>query len=1239
MANSTDMTIRVLHVDDDSSFLHISKLMLKTLNDGLIIDGVSSVDEAFRKFSENQYDVIVSDFDMPTKNGLDFLKELKEKKVDIPFILFTGKGREEIAIEALNLGAAGYINKQGLPETVYGELVHCIKNTYKLMEAKIELQLSEEKYSALYKNSPDAITITGLKDGKIIEVNNSALHFFGFSESEIIGKTTIELDTWESATERNRFIALILQNGSIKNVEFRLRKKDKSIVIASMSASIITINNETCIHSTFRDVTEQTKDKALVQESETKFRKTFETTPDAIYLINQKDGTIIEVNDRLTELFGYSKEELIGKKTIDFNIWANLHEMEEVKRDLYTNGVVRNREVLWRKKDGTLFPSLLSVSLVQLNTEAFTVGIIKDITEIKKTEEELIKRQTTLDALLSSANSPMFMVDTKYCYLTFNSVHATVMKTLYGADIKVGKNLLDYMTNSVDREIAKRNIDKALSGEFLEDGKETGDPKLQRSHYLVRHYPVKKDGEVVAVSIIAMQIPKDKTNTFEIEKQTIASNTAEQEFSKLLSTMKEGVCIHQVIYNTKGQAINYRILSANNAFENMTGIKEESARGKLATELYGTPEAPYLDIYSKVAETGVTTSFDTFFPPLSKYFQISVFSPKKNQFATVFQDITEQKQIQNALKKSEAQYRLLAEKTTDVIWTMNLDGHFTYVSPSVEKLGYTPQEVMNQTIAEALTPQSAKIALDALQRFSATGVIPNGFFELEQICKDGSTVWTEVNISIIQSNQGEPPTILGVSRNITERKKNEEKLHRSELILENSSDSIITTDLLGKITSWNKGAEEIFGYTASEMIGQHITKIVKAEEKNQVAPKQLDEIRKGKNFAKRWEGLRKDGSAVWLLLTTKIIKNDKNQPVGMVGFGKDVTDYKKVQDELELSSSLINLVNDSIHVLDMKGNLLYFNEATYKNRGYSLEEMSAMKIHDLDAPESAALIESRMEQLAKMGYAVFESVDLCKDGTRVPVEVHARIIGEGDNQLILSIVRDIGERKTAELELRKSKEQTELVKEKLRVLGSLTRHDVGNKLSIAKSNLFLLKKVLKGNPQTSVVEYINAVERALTESDKIFEFSKFYEKIGAEQPTIIDIGKQFDEAIKLRAQSNIRIINQVHGKSVLADSMLKHLFYNLLDNSIKHGKTVDKIKLFTEQFENQLIITYEDNGVGIPLENKTKIFSEGFTTGGTGLGLKLVKRMVEVYGWTITEEGEPGKGAKFVITIPNAKIH
>ena len=121
--------------------------------------------------------------------------------------------------------------------------------------------------------------------------------------------------------------------------------------------------------------------------------------------------------------------------------------------------------------------------------------------------------------------------------------------------------------------------------------------------------------------------------------------------------------------------------------------------------------------------------------------------------------------------------------------------------------------------------------------------------------------------------------------------------------------------------------------------------------------------------------------------------------------------------------------------------------------------------------------------------------------------------------------------------------------------------------------------------------------------------------------------------------SNVIVINESHELTVVADSLLRQIFYNLIYNSLKHGKKVTRIRLHYTKKGKQTKLFCEDDGIGVPTKNKLKIFSEGFTTDdGTGLGLPIIKKMMEVYKWSIHETGTPSKGARFEITIePEAK--
>jgi signal transduction histidine kinase len=149
--------------------------------------------------------------------------------------------------------------------------------------------------------------------------------------------------------------------------------------------------------------------------------------------------------------------------------------------------------------------------------------------------------------------------------------------------------------------------------------------------------------------------------------------------------------------------------------------------------------------------------------------------------------------------------------------------------------------------------------------------------------------------------------------------------------------------------------------------------------------------------------------------------------------------------------------------------------------------------------------------------------------------------------------------------------------------------------------------------------------------------ARIYEKLGTEQLVNIDVGEAVDGAVSLfSGLKGVKIVNKCDGLTVLSDSLLNQLFYNLIDNSLKYGEKIQQIKIqYTTLDADQLELVYEDDGVGIPDNMRSNLFKEGVTSGkGTGYGLFMIKRICEVYGWTIQETGKQGSGAKFTMSIP-----
>jgi PAS domain S-box-containing protein len=185
----TECFLRVLHVDDDDSFLNVSKQILE-MNGKIKVETASNVYEAFEKLKQFHYDVVVSDYEMPGKNGLQFLEELKKTAKSPPFILFTGRGREEVAVKALNLGAFRYLNKNGDPEAVYMELASCIQQAADSIKAQKLAEQSEARFRAIFEASRDAIIVLD-DEGRITNLNEAALQMFRCSRV-VVGQVFFE---------------------------------------------------------------------------------------------------------------------------------------------------------------------------------------------------------------------------------------------------------------------------------------------------------------------------------------------------------------------------------------------------------------------------------------------------------------------------------------------------------------------------------------------------------------------------------------------------------------------------------------------------------------------------------------------------------------------------------------------------------------------------------------------------------------------------------------------------------------------------------------------------------------------------------------------------------------------------------------------------------------------------------------------------------------------------------------
>ena len=275
--------------------------------------------------------------------------------------------------------------------------------------------------------------------------------------------------------------------------------------------------------------------------------------------------------------------------------------------------------------------------------------------------------------------------------------------------------------------------------------------------------------------------------------------------------------------------------------------------------------------------------------------------------------LAERKQAEEALRKHDAQYRMLTENITDVIWTMDAACHFTYVSPSVTKLrGYTPEEVLRQTPAEALTPDSLRVMEAALAKnfemiqraamLRNTDSIEAEIYELEQPCKDGSTVWTEVSVKALFDEQGAFAGFLGITRNISRRRKMEQALRESEQrfrhLFEYTPIAYQSLDHAGCYLDVNDELCALLDYRREELIGRSFGEFWSAPTRR-LFPEKFAQFAREGCVSAELELARRGGALVTVLLTGRIQRDLDGRFMRTHCLLQNITTRKQAEDELK----------------------------------------------------------------------------------------------------------------------------------------------------------------------------------------------------------------------------------------------------------------------------------------------------------------------------------------------------
>jgi len=388
--------------------------------------------------------------------------------------------------------------------------------------------------------------------------------------------------------------------------------------------------------------------KKLIQslkESEKKFSQLFDNINLGVALCEiitdesdtAVDFVILDANKKHEEMTRLKTNEIIGKKATGYMDEQILSKIEVFGKVAQTG---KSAEIINFFDTSQQY---VSMKIFSPKLGQFAI-VLTDITEEKRLESAILHSKKILQKILDTIPVRVFWKDLNSVYLGCND--------LFAKDAGLGSS--DKIAGKTDFELF--DVDSAQN--FVMDDKKVISTGISRNSYVEPQS--RKDGSTgwlmtsktpllnAENEIIGVLGTYDDITSIKRTEQEL--RVQKEKFNALFESMTEMVVMHELITDIDGNPIDYKITDCNRQFTEITGIKKEDAIGKLATEVYGTHEAPYLKEYSTVAITGKTYVYETYYEPMNKYFLISVVSPKKGEFATVTNDISQIKQIQEVVK-------------------------------------------------------------------------------------------------------------------------------------------------------------------------------------------------------------------------------------------------------------------------------------------------------------------------------------------------------------------------------------------------------------------------------------------------------------------------------------------------------------------------------------------------------------------------------------------------------------
>lgn len=621
------------------------------------------------------------------------------------------------------------------------------------------------------------------------------------------------------------------------------------------------------------------------------------------------------------------------------------------------------------------------------------------------------------------------------------------------------------------------------------------------------------------------------------------------------------------------------------------------------------------------------------------------------ELANMIRQAAHKRRAEEALRENEQRYRNVVEDQTELICRFLPDGTHIFVNDAYCRyFSRGRDEIIGCRFTPRIPPDDRKMVKAHLG--SLTTDHPVATIRHRIIMPEGEVRWQSWSDRAIFDGEGRIREFQSVGRDVTDIVKAEEALRESEqqldAIIQGSPIPQLVIDRDHRIVHWNRALEQYSGIPAGEVIGttQQWRAFYTGERPclaDLVVDGRIEEIPRwypGKFARSRriegafegtdfFPGMGEHG--IWLFFTAVAIRDRSGRTIGALETLEDITEQVEAESNLSQRAAETEEAHAQLEAIFQAfpdvylrfgpdGTVLDLRARDPSPLSRTYDACLSRKIRDLLPTVPGALVEETIRDVHESGQ--IQAIDFTQEAEGSRCFYEGRFIPLLGSQVI-GIFRDITDRKKGEMALKKANE-------KLQLLSDITRHDILNALTALSAYQEL---AMESSSDPLILTYLKKQQGLAQQIHGLIEFARFYQKLGVTDPAWQDLQEILTRIVQSIDTQGIPVVYDLQGIEVYADPLLERAFSNLIENAVRHGERVTGIRFGHEEESSGLRVTCEDDGNGIPPEEKESIFAKGYGR-HSGLGLFLVREILSITGLSICENGEYGRGTRFEIFIP-----